>query len=304
VSGRVLVTGASGFVGTHVVEGFAATGWTVLAGSRNPPVPARRSSSPEPGRVSWVRFTPEVHEMAQALVGVDVVVHLAAAVAGSRTHPMQTAALVDGNILFGAILLEAMRGADVGTLVNASTVWKYRDGRRVAPVNRYAATKLAFEVLLDHAADEDGLTVHTLELADTYGPRDTRPKLIPQLLHAARERRLVELGAADQPVAPTHITDVVRAFVVSATTATAWDAAHDRHAVLPDRSGPPLTVGAVVDTLRSVTGGVPDVAYDRLPSPVASPDVVGSPHAPPPGWHAGITLPEGLRALWTESASS
>lgn len=290
MTGRVVVTGASGFVGSHLVGTLVDNGWTVDAISRS--MPGRQE-----GPIRWLRMPDTADALAPLLIDTDVVVHLAAAVSGSRDASVSDAELVDSNVRLGAVLLEAMRLAGISRLVNTSTIWKYRDATQLMPANRYAATKVAFEVLIDHAVACDGLEAVTLELADTYGPGDTRPKLIPLLLTAAREETHLALGSREQRMAPVHIDDVVGGFVdvIGTLLDTGLPVGHRRHSLMPDET---TTVGTVVTTLHELTGGRPKVDFDALAPIGAGPQQLGSPRPGPPGWRPRIGLRAGLDALW------
>lgn len=295
---RVLVTGATGFIGGHLARALIEHGWSVEGLSR--------SAIPHlTGDVKWHRLPSTARELAPALGGLDAVIHLAAAVAGSRSSPVTDTELVDGNVRTGAVILEAMRMAGTRRLINASTVWKYRNGHRLEPANRYAATKIAFEVLIGHAVAADGLEATTLELADTYGPKDHRPKLIPLLLDAARLNAPIALGSRNQPIAPVHIDDVVRGFieviepVVTGGHIDGSNVGHVRCALLPRAS---MTVEDVVETVHEVTGGRPAVSFESLAPVAAGPTRLGSPHPAPPGWRPRIGLHDGIASLWREIA--
>ncbi len=96
--------------------------------------------------------------------------------------------MIEGNILFGTLLLEAMVATGVSRLVNTGTAWQhFEDVETYRPVCLHAATKQAFEDILAYYVDARGLEATSLMLYDTYGPGDPRPKLISLLkkqLHA------------------------------------------------------------------------------------------------------------------------
>ena len=97
--------------------------------------------------------------------------------------------MVTANVGFGTALAEAVSQAGDCTFVNTGTVWQHYDARPYSPVSLYAAMKQAFTDVLRFYQEVAGLPVVTLELTDTYGPGDPRPKLLPILFkRRARER--------------------------------------------------------------------------------------------------------------------
>jgi len=84
------------------------------------------------------------------------------------------------------------------------------------PVNLYAATKQAFESVLEYYVDASDLKVINLSLFDTYGVGDTRPKLIPLLMDAVNSGSELKMSPGQQVVDLVHVSDVAEAFLVAA----------------------------------------------------------------------------------------
>lgn len=142
---RVLVTGATGFVGSRVVARFATDGWEVHAVCR--PLSDR---SRAPAVAGWHVYEGGAEELVVAvqLSRPEVVVHIAATIVADHT-PSQIVDLVTGNITFGTQLADAMTTAGCQRLVNTGTFWQHYNGDdRYSPVNLYAATTEASEAVL------------------------------------------------------------------------------------------------------------------------------------------------------------
>jgi dTDP-L-rhamnose 4-epimerase len=140
---RVLVTGAAGFIGSHVAEALLAAGHEVRGfDSLAPAVHAGR-----PDYVDWELIVGDVRDPAavdSALDGIDAVCHQAAIV-GLGVDLSDLPAYADVNVTGTAVLLEAMGSHDIGRLVLASSMVVYGEGAydcpehgRVSPALREA----------------------------------------------------------------------------------------------------------------------------------------------------------------------
>ena len=183
---RILVTGASGFIGQHVVARLGAAGHQVTAADLNP------FPDDSVHAVTGDLCDQQVRERAVA-EGTDVIVHLAAAtsVLGSIEQPMR---VYDTNVEMTAGLLELARARGVGTFVFASTnavvgdvgVSTITEDLPLAPLTPYGATKAAAEMLLYGYSGAYGLRTPVVRLTNVYGPGMVRKdSFVPRLLRAA-----------------------------------------------------------------------------------------------------------------------
>ncbi len=200
-----MVTGATGFVGGHVVRRLVDDGWTVDALVRDP-------AAMLPDGVAIHEIPGPIDDLI-GLVGdlaPTVCFHLATAFRGVHV-PADIEPMVTANVAFGTALAEAVSRAGSCTFVNTGTVWQHYDARAYSPVSLYAAMKQAFTDVLRFYQEVADLPVVTLELTDTYGPGDPRPKLLPILLQAARNGTQLQMTDGTQLIDLLHVNDAVRA---------------------------------------------------------------------------------------------
>lgn len=204
---RALVTGATGFIGGHLVDALARAGWEVHALARTTP-------PPEVAQAHWLDGSQQRLLTILSDVQPDVTFHLASLFLASHTSE-QVSALAEANIAFPMQLVEAMVRTGCRRLVNTGTAWQFDAAGLPQPVNLYAATKQAFDAILTYYQDAEALSVLSLRLFDTYGRDDPRRKLISILLDAARTGEALDMSLGEQIVDLTHVDDVTAAFVVA-----------------------------------------------------------------------------------------
>jgi nucleoside-diphosphate-sugar epimerase len=283
MTGKALVTGATGFIGRHLVRRLVADGWAVDA-------LVRRDGARLPAGVTVHRVPPAIDDLL-TLVGdlaPSTCFHLATEFRGVHT-PADIAPMVDANVGFGTALAEAVSRAGDCTFVNTGTVWQHYDARPYSPVSLYAATKQAFTDVLAFYREVEALPVVTLEMTDTYGPDDPRVKLVAVLFRSAREGTPLELTDGHQLIDLLHVHDAVAALLATA--------AGEPGATYGASSGDAITLRELVDRFQSATGLTVDARWGVRPArprEMLRPWMVSG---PPPGWAPRIPLEQGLRDL-------
>jgi nucleoside-diphosphate-sugar epimerase len=208
-----LITGATGFVGSHLAEHLASQGWQVTLLVR-PTAKEPRTALQQLPRFVFDGKTESLVEYMREQKP-DVIFHLASLFRAVHVTAEVTP-LVESNVLLGTQLLEAASLAGVRYFVNTGTVWQHFSGEGYDPVNLYAATKQAFESVLAYYTSATEVRAITLKLSDTYGPNDERGKLVSVLERASRTGETITMSPGEQLVDIVHIFDVVRAFRMAA----------------------------------------------------------------------------------------
>jgi UDP-glucose 4-epimerase len=213
----VLVTGGSGFIGSHVVDRLAAAGY------RPRILDTQISPWHDPEQVQTViGDIRRTEDIARALRGCDAICHLAAAadVGEVQAHPAWATEL---NAMGTLNVLEAARQVGVTRVVYASTVWVYSDvdddkvdeeTLLAPPAHLYTAGKLSGELYCRSYAELYGLKPTILRFGIPYGPRARPAAVIPSFVdRALRGEALTIAGTGAQERSFVYVEDLAEGVV-------------------------------------------------------------------------------------------
>jgi UDP-glucuronate 4-epimerase len=236
VSTRILVTGAAGFIGSHVSELFLSRGDTVVGlDGFDPsyPIELKRANVEQlrraPGGERFQLVEGDVRDRALVerifSLGFDVAVHLAGRV-GVRASLDDARTYVDTNVIGTLNLLEAARRVQLPNLLIASTSSAYgnsdaRPFREGDPADRplapYAATKRAAELLAYAYHWNHGLSCTVLRFFTVYGPRNRPDMMAYKVLDSLYTGRRVPLYGGGAAVRDwTYVGDIARGVAAAA----------------------------------------------------------------------------------------
>jgi nucleoside-diphosphate-sugar epimerase len=294
--GRALLTGVTGFVGSHLARALLDDGIEVHALVREG---AHLERVPDlAGRVVVHVDDGRSLDTIVDAAAPDAAFHLATNFVAEHT-PADVAALVADNVAFPTRLADALAAAGVRPFVNVGTAWQHVGGAAYRPKNLYAATKQAFEDVLTYYAERDGLRVVTVKLYDTYGPADHRGKLVDALVRAAVNATPLDMTSGNQLIDLVHVRDAVAALRLAADLA----AAAPGQAAYAVSSGQPRTLRQLVELIGDVAGRPVSATWGARPDREGEMLEHWNAGPPPPGWRATVDLADGLRELVERSAA-
>jgi nucleoside-diphosphate-sugar epimerase len=276
---RVLVTGAAGFIGSHLVDALLSRGVEVVGLDRRRLGEHAIADENLATAAGSPLFTPLCRDLStdqldEAVDSCDTVFHLAARPGVRSSWGADFVDYAQANVLGTHRLLDACARSGVRRLVYASSSSVYgpadrpsRETDPTCPVSPYGVSKLAAEQLcLAYARRPDSqLGVVALRYFTVYGPRQRPDMAIGRLLFAAYTGLPVTLfGDGSQRREFTYITDVVSATIAAAHIDT-------RCAVVNIGGGASVSMRGAIQEASTVTGRhIPVQVADAQPGDVAS----------------------------------
>ncbi len=266
MSRRVLVTGASGFVGANLARRLLADGNEVHMVLRPKHTPWRLEDIKNDVTVHQVDLSDrEGVERAMAASRPDWVFHLAAH--GAYPTQKDLDQMIETNVRGTVNLVQAATRLGVQALVNAGTSSEYGykdhapdEDERLEPNSDYAVTKAAATMFCAYTGQRTGLPITTLRLYSVYGPYEEPTRLVPTLIVQGLEGRLPPLVNPDVARDYIHVDDACEAFVLAAT-------APDQHpgVVYNVGSGVQTTLREIVAAARQVLGVEAEPVWGSMP---------------------------------------
>jgi NAD dependent epimerase/dehydratase len=270
VAGRkILVTGAAGFIGSHLVETLLRREARVTAMIRYNsassignlaflPESLRAALTVLPGNIEDSDF---VH---RAVEGQEIVLHLAALIAIPYSYSAPRSYL-RANVEGTLNVLEAVRRHGARRLVHTSTSEVYGTALR-APIDEdhplqgqspYSASKIGADKLVESFYRSYNLPAVTVRPFNTYGPRQSARAVIPTIITQVLTSGCVRLGNLDARRDFTYVRDTIDGFMKAA----------DAQAVLGREinlgTGVDVSIAALVDKVVQITGRKVEIMTDN-----------------------------------------
>lgn len=248
---RALITGITGFVGSHLSDLMIKRGWQI-AGIVRPTsdIDYLTSKTREKAKLYTYANSGELKIILDK-ASPDVVIHLAATGAAD-IKKAGIDQLIDSNIKFGTELLDAMVIAKIMNFVDAETSWQHYEGKNYSPVNLYAATKQAFLDISRYYEEACGMHSIHLQLFDNYGPRDRRHKIWSLFEENAESGETLSMSPGEQRIDMVHVDDVASAFELAAEYLC--QKKYDICGTYAVSSGNTLTLHELADKFEELTG--------------------------------------------------
>jgi nucleoside-diphosphate-sugar epimerase len=179
---NILITGASGFVGSHVLDDCLKNNFNVHAIFRHSK--KNISFAKKYKKQIFPIFYNNIYEIKNKLTNckIDYVIHCATHYIKKHDHN-DIENIIKSNVLFSTILLDAVVNIKIKKFINLGTVWQHFNDTKNLAFNLYAATKQSFECIFNYYKNQySKIKFYNILLTDTFGANDKRKKLVPTLL--------------------------------------------------------------------------------------------------------------------------
>ena len=262
---KVLLTGANGFVGSHVFHHFIGLGWDIVITLRSDSNCWRIES--QLSSVNVVNLDEVALEKIFLVHEIDCVVHLAT-LYRKNDDLDELESLIESNVVFPHALVAAAQKAGVRAFINTGTFFEYPQSNDILkesadrkPVNNYAATKIAFSKQLEKYKAHMGIV--ELVLFSPYGPADN-DKLIPYVVKNLLEHQSPKLQQGNNQIDLVYVADIAKAFEKAVSYVIKNGPGFDRINIA---SGGSVTVKDVGLILQKILNSSAECEYGELDKP-------------------------------------
>ena len=292
---KIIVTGGSGFLGSHMIPALESAGHTVLN------VDIRPAKHVEVETI--LADIRDAQRMKEVIKDADAVLHLAGLIeAGESVKFPQT--FVDTNISGTVAVLEAMRENNITILLFSSSAAVYGEPQtipiteddRTIPINPYGMTKLAMEGLISSYVQAHGFTAVALRYFNLYGPKEhhepeshAMPRFIKQIY---TDQEVTVYGSGEHQRDYIHVTDIVDAHLKALDYALQNPGAYHYFNLSTEKPSTVLEIASAIESAMQKKAQIKHLP-ERPGDPLMLYANAGKAHKQL-GWRAQVSLEEGI----------
>ncbi len=246
---KILVTGATGFIGQNLVSLLLKNGIEIYCLVRE-----ESDCSKIYKKAKIIKYDKKVDSLIEVFNKQKFygVVHLASIFLAEH-KARDIVSLISSNVEFGTTLLEACKQSDVKWFINTGTFWQNYEDKDYNPVNLYAATKEAFENIAKYYTQTSNLIFTTIKLNDTFGPNDTRNKVFNLWAKIANTNEVLEMSKGEQIIDISYIEDVISAYEVLISHLNSDDAQNFKNKTFAVKSQTRVSLKELAEIFQKAT---------------------------------------------------
>lgn len=265
---KVLITGATGFIGAHLTRRLTREGFEVGIIKRENSNTWRIKDLLEKIATYDVDLR-DTHEVSKVVSHFkpEVIFHLATYYAVEH-QPQEIPLLIDTNVLGTVNLLEAAKESMVKLFVNTSSCFVYKESEErlrenagLSPLNLYASTKIQAEQTCSFYAEKYGLKVITFRLFPPYGPAGHERRLIPYVIRSLLDEERLNLTTGKQRWDFVYVDDIVDAYFKLLSVSEL----PQKHEIFNIGTENAVSVREVVSRIKEIVGSELEPEWGAIP---------------------------------------
>lgn len=290
---KILITGGTGFIGKHLINKLLDNQHQVFCTiNKNKNIPWEK--------VETINF--DNHTTTEIVTflkekKIEGVIHLASLFLSSH-NTEDVGNLIDSNVRFSSVLLDCAATAKVKWFINTGTFFQHYNNAEYSPVNLYAATKQAFQVISQYYVETEAIKFITIKLSDTYGPGDTRSKVFNLWDNIANSGEILEMSEGEQIIDITYIDDVINFFITAVHLLNQNSSIINNGNSFAIRSKERYTLKQLAEIFQSVKKKKINILWGKRPYRLREVMVPWNKGIVIPSWEPSIKLQEGLKKMF------
>jgi len=289
---KILISGATGFIGKHLVKRLKKEHHIVCAIVR----PSTDLDWLKKTGIKFYVFNDNIDNLISFMQKekFDGIIHLASLFLAQH-ESKSIKALIDSDILFGTALLEASVRSGVSWFINTGTFWQHYKNKEYSPVNLYAATKQAFEDIARYYMEVFPINFVTVKLNDTFGPDDTRAKVFNLWMKISKSGEALDMSAGKQIIDISYIDNVIDGYARMTTLLSQDKNKKLKGQSFTTSSGRRMTLKKLAKIFGKVTGTKLNINWGRKEYRLREVMIPWTKGKNIPGWKPKISIEEGIK---------
>ena len=265
---KILITGATGFIGSHLTRKLTEEGFEVgIIKRENSNI--RRISDLIKNLSIYDADLRDIHEVSKVISHFkpEVIFHLATYYAVEHKSE-EVSLMLDTNVLGTINLLEASKKYNVKLFINTSSCFVYQESKNklrentgLGPINLYALTKIQAEQACSFYTEKYGLGTITFRLFPPYGPADHERRLIPYTIKNFFKGKKIKLTTGKQRWDFVYVDDIIEAYFKLLNIPDL----PIKHEIFNIGTGNAISIREVISQLKEIIGSSIEPEWGAIP---------------------------------------